>query len=113
MVASVTIQDPLTAVVVISMSSFFGDIALASCWAVCMDVGHELAGTVSGAMNMWGNLAGSVAPWVMGLLFQTYGIWDVPIMVSGGIFFIGALLWLRIDPTKSVIRDPQETTSRA
>jgi len=113
MVSSVVIDNPVGAVVAFALSSFFGDMALASCWAVCMDVGHELAGTVSGAMNMWGNLAGSVAPWVMGLLFQTFGIWDVPILVSGGIFFIGALLWLRIDPAQSVIREPVRNASTA
>jgi cyanate permease len=108
MAASVTVDDPLESLVVISMASFFGDLTLASCWAVCMDVGHELAGTVSGAMNMWGNLAGFVAPTVTGYLMKYFGNWNIPIVVSSVIFFIGALLWLRIDPTKSVIREPQQ-----
>jgi len=106
MATSVTIKNPIEAVVAISMASFFGDISLASCWAVCMDVGHELAGTVSGCMNMWGNLAGFVAPPITGYLVKHFGNWNTPIVVSSVIFFLGALLWLRIDPTKSVLRDP-------
>ena len=103
MLGSVWVKDPLTAVVTIAMASFFGDLTMASCWAVCMDVGDELAGTVSGCMNMWGNLAGFVFPTVTGYLVQTFGRWDVPIIVSSAIFFLGALLWLRIDPTRSVL----------
>ena len=103
MLGSVWVKDPLSAVVTIAMASFFGDLTLASCWAVCMDVGHELAGTVSGCMNMWGNLAGFVFPTVTAYLVQTFGRWDVPIIVSSAIFFLGALLWLRIDPTRSVL----------
>lgn len=106
MLTSVVIHDPITAVLTISLASFFGDLTMASCWAVCMDVGHELAGTVSGAMNMWGNFAGLLFPAVTGYLFETSGRWDVPIVVSSVIFFLGALLWLRIDPTKSVIHEP-------
>lgn len=107
MMGSAYIADPLLAVVAIAMASFFGDMTMGSCWAVCMDVGHELAGTVSGCMNMWGNLAGFVFPTVTGFLVQNFGRWDLPIIVSSVIFFLGALLWLRIDPTESVIKDPQ------
>ena len=107
MLTSVRIQNPLTAVLIISMASFFGDITVASSWAVCMDVGHEYAGTVSGMMNMTGNFAGFLFPLVTALLYEAFGRWDLPIAVSSVIFFFGAILWLRIDPTESVIREPQ------
>lgn len=103
MMGSVWVQDPLGAVLAISMASFFGDMTMGSCWAVCLDVGHELAGTVSGCMNTWGNLGGFISPIVTGFLVQQFGNWNLPILVSGGIFLLGALLWLRIDPTRSVL----------
>ncbi|MFB3923672.1 MAG: MFS transporter [Terriglobia bacterium] len=105
MASSVLISDPTWAVVVISMASFFGDMTMGSAWAVCLDVGHELAGTVSGCMNTWGNLGGALANVVTGFLVQTFGNWNLPIVVSGSIFFFGAILWLLIDPTRSVIDD--------
>jgi MFS transporter, ACS family, glucarate transporter len=108
MATSVTIDNPIESLVVISMASFFGDLTLASCWAVCMDVGHELSGTVSGCMNMWGNLAGFVAPTVTGILLKQFGNWNIPIIVSSVIFFMGAILWLRIDPNESVIHEQGE-----
>ncbi len=110
---SVAIKAPLSSVVTIAMASFFADMALASCWAVCMDVGHELSGTVSGCMNMWGNLAGFVYPTATGFLVERFHRWDVSIVVSGVILFIGALLWLRIDPTKSVIHETPQNASPA
>ncbi len=103
MLGSVWLAKPLASVLTISMASFFGDLTMGSCWAVCLDVGHELVGTVSGCMNTWGNLGGFFFPIVTGYLVQHFGSWNLPIVVSSGIFFLGALLWLRIDPTKSVV----------
>jgi nitrate/nitrite transporter NarK len=103
MLASARVADALRAVVIISLASFFGDLTMGSCWAVCQDVGHEFAGTVSGAMNCWGNLGGFVSPIVTGFVVQRFGSWNLPIVISGAIFMAGALLWLRIDPTESVL----------
>ena len=103
MLGSARVADPLMAVLTISMASFFGDLTMGSCWAVCQDVGHEFSGTVSGAMNCWGNLGGFLSPMVTGFLVQHFANWTLPIMISGTIFLVGAVLWLRIDPTKSVL----------
>ncbi len=104
MLASAWLQNPVASVFSISMASFFGDMTMGSSWAVCLDVGHELAGTVSGCMNCWGNLGGALSPVVTGFLVQHTGNWNLPIVLSSGIFFLGALLWLIIDPTKSVLK---------
>ena len=111
MLGSVRVADPLGAVLTISMASFCGDMTMGSCWAVCLDVGHEFAGTVTGCMNTWGNLAGFFSPIATGFLVQHLSNWNVPIILSGGIFFLGALLWLRIDPTQSVIEEPRQGSS--
>ena len=103
MLSSVRVRNPITAVLIISFASFFGDLVLASSWSVCMDVGQEFAGTVSGCMNTWGNLAGFLFPIVTGFLIQYFGHWDLPIIVASAIFFLGALLWLRIDPTEVLV----------
>ena len=36
-------------------------------WAAAMDIGGKYSGTLSGAMNSWGNLGGAVAPTVIGI----------------------------------------------
>src|SRR5207245_9719453 len=91
MLASVLFESPLHSVLALSLASFFGDLTMGSCWAVCLDVGHELAGTVSGAMNCWGNLGGFVSPIVTGFVVQRFGNWNLPIVISGAIFLVGAL----------------------
>ena len=40
---------------------FFNDLIMAPAWATAQDVGREYAATVSGAMNMVGNLVGAVS----------------------------------------------------
>jgi MFS family permease len=101
--AGIWFKNPLGTALAFSMASFFGDLTMPSCWAVCLDVGHELAGTVSGCMNTWGNVGGALSPLVAGLLVQHFGNWNLPIVLSSGVFFMGALLWLVINPNKSVL----------
>jgi MFS transporter, ACS family, glucarate transporter len=96
-------HNAMAAVLTISMASFFGDLTLSSCWAVCMDVGHEYAGTITGIMSTSGNIGGFLFPIVSGFLVQSTGSWKLPIIVSGTIFLIGSMLWLKIDSRQSVL----------
>ena len=40
------------------LASFFNDFVMPPAWAACMDIGGRYSGTVSGAMNMMGGIAG-------------------------------------------------------
>ena len=96
-------ESPLACVLTISMASFFGDLTLSSCWAICMDVGQEYSGTITGLMSTCGNIGGFLFPVVTGFLIQKTGNWKLPILVSGAIFLVGSMLWLRIDPRKRIM----------
>jgi ACS family glucarate transporter-like MFS transporter len=100
------LENAMACVLTISMASFFGDLTLSSCWAVCMDVAHEYAGTMTGLMSTCGNLGGFLFPVVSGYLVQSTGSWKVPILVSGSIFLVGSILWLKIDSRQSVFEAP-------
>ena len=94
-----TIQDPLWAMLVMGLASFCNDLVMPSAWGACMDIGGRYAGTLSGSMNMMGNLAGGTAPVVAGyILNATNNNWLIPIYVMGAVYFIGVLCWLAIDP---------------
>ncbi|MCU0705418.1 MAG: MFS transporter, partial [Fimbriiglobus sp.] len=43
------------------LMGFFNDLIMAPAWAACQDIGRQYAATVSGAMNMFGNLVGAVS----------------------------------------------------
>ena len=74
-------------------------------WAVAMDVGPEYAGSVSGVMNMCGNLGGVLASIAVGYMVKFYN-WDAPFLVAGGLCLLAALLFLRIDPNERIFGKP-------
>jgi ACS family glucarate transporter-like MFS transporter len=87
-------QDARAAVISISLASFFNDLAMPPSWAATMDRGGRYAGTLSGAMNSWGNLGGAVAPAVIGyVLAWTKSNWNVA-------FYISAVLYAAAIPCR-------------
>ena len=70
-----------------------------------MDVGGKFTGTVSGAMNMMGNLGGVLSPLVLGSIVKHTGNWDLTFYLTGGLYFVGATCWLFIDSTTPLPQD--------
>ena len=96
-------QSATTAVYCLTASMFFLECTIGPSWAVPMDVGGEYSGTVSGMMNMAGNIGGALSPTVFGVLVQ-YGSWVAPFIVAAGLLIFGALVWaFWLNPEKSVI----------
>jgi ACS family glucarate transporter-like MFS transporter len=92
------IQDPTTAMFALGMSSFFNDFVMPVAWAASMDIGGRSSGTLSGAMNMMGNIAGGFSPLVVGyLLAWTSQDWTLTFYVSAAIYSLGAVCWLFLD----------------
>jgi MFS transporter, ACS family, glucarate transporter len=101
-----SIEDPMSAMLVLSVASFFNDFVMPPAWAACMDVGGRYSGTVSGAMNMMGGIAGGCSPLVVGyLLAWTSQGWIFTFYVSAAIYLMGALCWLFLD-TDTPIEGP-------
>ena len=72
-------------------------------WAACMDIGGQYAGTLSGAMNMMGNMGGVVSPLVIAyILTHTNNNWDLTFYVSAAVYFLGICFWLFLDPVTPV-----------
>jgi len=93
------IANPLPAMIAMGFASFALDLALPGCWSTCMDVGGRYAGTVSGSMNMMGNLGGVFGPIVIGhILLATNRDWHPIFVVSSVIYFLGGICWAFIDP---------------
>jgi MFS family permease len=92
------IQDPLTGMIVLGMAGLFNDFVMPAAWAGCMDVGGRYSGTVSGAMNTLGSVAGAISPLVVGyLLTWTNQNWTVTFYVSAAVYSLGAVCWLFLD----------------
>jgi MFS family permease len=84
--------------VVLGFAGFFNDFVMPAAWAGTMDVGGRYAGTVSGAMNMMGSLAGASSVLFVGyLLAWTSQNWSLTFYVSSIIYLLGAVCWLFLD----------------
>ena len=100
---SIRTEAALPAMVLMGLASFANDLDMSPSWNTCMDVGGKYAGTVSGSMNMMGNLAGFVAPAVGGVILDhTHGNWNLFLYLNVGIYLIGALCWTFIDPVTPI-----------
>jgi nitrate/nitrite transporter NarK len=96
---SLQFHDPRWAMLSMGMASFFNDLAMPPSWAACMDIGGKYAGTVSGSMNMMGNLAGYVSPVVGGYILAATGRdWNVFLYVLAAVYLCGVAIWPFIDP---------------
>jgi MFS family permease len=101
MIASLAIENQTLAIVVLAMGFAASDFMLPTCWAVCLDIGKDNAGTVTGAMNTAGQIGATIMSGLFGLAVGTYG-WNLPLLAIGTISLISAGLWLVIDPTKPI-----------
>jgi sugar phosphate permease len=95
--------SPYTAVYCLTGAMFFLETIIGPSWAVPMDIGGQYSGTVSGMMNMGGQIGGALSPTVFGILVAR-GSWIAPFVVAACLLFVGAGIWaFWIDPEVSVI----------
>jgi ACS family glucarate transporter-like MFS transporter len=93
------ISNTSMAMVAMGLASFCSDLTMPISWNACVEIGRRHTATLSGAMNMFGNFAGFVAP-VMGgtLLARSAGDWNLLIYLMVGASFIAATIWIFLDP---------------
>lgn len=78
------------------------DLALPVSFAVCVDIGKRNAGTVAGSMNFAGQMGGFFITIIFGMVVENTKNFNIPLYLISGCLFIAALLWFKIDPTKTV-----------
>ncbi len=85
---------------VVLLTAGFGsmDCMLPAAWALCLDIGQSFAGAVTGAMNSAGQFGGFLCSIVFGYFVEWTGSYNLPLLLIAAMVFIGALLFLTIDP---------------
>ena len=69
--------------------------------SLCVEIGRRYAATTSGAMNMFGNFAGFVAPVGGGLILaRSAGDWNVLLYLMVAASLAAAACWIFLDPEK-------------
>ena len=107
------IADPVRAMFVLGLAGFFNDFVMPAAWAGTMDVGGRYAGTVSGAMNMMGSIAGASSVLVVGYLLAWTQNWTLTFYISASIYLLGAICWLFLDSHTPLERAAAEQRAAA
>ena len=91
--------------VFVFLSLCFGifDLMLPSAWALCIDLGRQHSGTLSGAMNTAGNIGGFCCGILFGQLVEQSGNYNLPLYMIAVMLFISAVLFAFINPEKPIV----------
>jgi ACS family glucarate transporter-like MFS transporter len=99
LLVSTRMHNPVAAMIAMGLASFSNDLVMPGSWGACMDIGGKYAGTVSGAMNMMGNLGGAASPTIIGYMLRWTGNnWDMTFYVSAAVYATAVFLWRFLDP---------------
>src|SRR5215472_6692627 len=93
---------PSSAALLLAAAAGLAALGVSPAWAVCLEIGGRHAGVVSGAMNTFGNLGGTLSPLVVGWCLQRWGSWNVSLVSIAACYVLAALCWLVIDPTRPI-----------
>jgi MFS family permease len=99
------VQDGLLSALLIAISCAADSFLLGAAWSVCLDISGPHSGLVTATMNTAGQLGAFLSPIVLAYLLKdqnNYQDWFAPLFIAGGLYFMGALCWLFIDPTKPI-----------
>jgi MFS family permease len=77
------------------------ELTVAVSWAICIDIGGDFSGSVSGVMNTLGNLGGAVATVSIGYM-STHLSWMFVIVTASLMCMVAAILATRIDPRSTL-----------
>jgi MFS family permease len=102
MLGAAVTPDKWMAVVFLTLGYGAMDCMLPVSWAVCLDVGRKYAGTVSGTMNMAGQVGSFASSVAFGYLVTYFGGYNAPLFPMAALLLISALLFSRIDPTEQL-----------
>jgi MFS family permease len=103
-------RTPL-AMFAMGLASFCSDLTMPISWNACVEIGRRHTATLSGAMNMFGNFAGFVAPVGGGLILaRSAGDWNVLLYLMVGASLLAAACWMFLEPGNPATR-PGSTLS--
>lgn len=94
--ASVYMEEVTGAIVFISLAVFGADMTLSPSWATCVDVGGAYSGTVSGTMNMAGNIGSFLTALAFPYLLAYTGSSEPFFYLTGILNLLAIPLWLSI-----------------
>lgn len=102
LLGSINMDTALGAVLMLSIAIFGADMTLSPSWSFCIDIGKENAGSVSGTMNMAGNIGSFITALAFPYLMSWTGNATAFFYIAAALGLISILSWLRMNPEKSL-----------
>lgn len=101
-VYGISTNSAITATLFFSAAAGLAAFGVAPAWSVTLQIGGRHTATVSGTMNMFGNLGGALSPVLIGYCVQTGHSWHFPLITLAIGYLLAAACWLFIDPEQPV-----------
>jgi ACS family glucarate transporter-like MFS transporter len=95
-------NDPMIAVLFLSLTTASCMLTTAPAWSTCVDIGRENAATVSATMNTAGQFAALAMAPIAGYSVELTHSWNAPFWILTGLFAMGVLCWAFVDPRRPV-----------
>lgn len=76
--------------------------SMSASWSTVISLGGKYTGSVSGWMNLWGNIGGVLAPIVTAALVTSYG-WNQAFIITSLFGIIAIVAWLFVKPGKQLV----------
>lgn len=103
LIGSVGMDSALGAVVMLSLAVFGADMTLSPSWSFCIDIGKKNSGSVSGTMNMAGNIGSFLTALAFPYLLSWTGSHNAFFFAAAILGLLSIFAWLRMNPEKSII----------
>jgi MFS family permease len=100
-----TVDSPESAALLIALAAATCMLTTAASWSTCLDIGREHSATVGATMNTAGQIAAIASAPVVGYSLEWFDDWNFPFRLLGGMFLVGAVCWLFVDPRRPVFAE--------
>ena len=90
----------VSAIVLLAVGLFVLDFLVPTAWAVCLDVGRQHAGAVTGVMSTAGQAGGFVSTVLFGYIAERAGSYDAPLLMISLMVMVSAILFWSIDASR-------------
>jgi ACS family glucarate transporter-like MFS transporter len=102
LLAAAMSSTPVLAATLIAVATGMTMFTLGAAWGTVIELGRNHAGVVGATMNSVGNLAAMLNPLIVAYSVQWFGNWNIPLYLMGGLFLLGALCWMLVNPEQPV-----------
>jgi MFS transporter, ACS family, D-galactonate transporter len=96
------IEDPILAVVTISIGTFGSAVGGPCAYTITIDMGGRHVATLFGAMNMIGNLGAMAFIRIVPMFQEWTQSWDAVLLLFAAVYAAAAVCWLMLNPNGTV-----------